>query len=475
MSLPRIIQGGMGVSVSNWRLSRCVSQMGHLGVVSGTALAIVISRRLQDGDPEGHLRRAFGHFPIPEMAQRILDHYFIEGGKSPDAPYAAVPLYAQESPRRLVELTVVANFAEVFLAKEGHDGVVGINYLEKIQLPTLSSIYGAMLAGVDYILVGAGIPRAIPGILDQFAQGQAAKMRLDVEGALPGEEYFTAFDPQSLFGAPAPQLARPNFLAIVSSATLAMTLAKKSNGRVDGFVVEGSTAGGHNAPPRGPLQLTEKGEPLYGDRDIADLEKIRALGLPFWLAGGHGQPGGLAAALQTGATGIQVGTALAFCEESGIDPEIKRRVIEESAAGRLTVFTSPVASPTGFPFKVVQLKGSISDPDVYAARKRICDLGYLRQAYRKTDGTLGYRCPGELPEHYVNKGGQLSDTCGRICLCNGLLATASIGQVQAGNYHEPALVTAGDDVCHIARLAGADGQSYTAASAIARLLEGAPA
>jgi len=52
---------------------------------------------------------------------------------------------------------VVANFVEFFLARNGHDNPVGINYLEKLQLPHLPSIYGAMLAGVGYILMG-GVP-----------------------------------------------------------------------------------------------------------------------------------------------------------------------------------------------------------------------------------------------------------------------------------------------------------------------------
>ena len=46
--LPKIIQGGMGVGVSSWRLARAVSALGQLGVVSGTALDQVLARRLQD-------------------------------------------------------------------------------------------------------------------------------------------------------------------------------------------------------------------------------------------------------------------------------------------------------------------------------------------------------------------------------------------------------------------------------------------
>jgi nitronate monooxygenase len=110
----------------------------------------------------------------------------------------------------------------------------------------------------------------------------------------PGKKYHATFDPAAFCGGSAPLLKRPDFLAIVASATLAITLARKSNGQVNGFVVEGETAGGHNAPPRGALQLNVAGEPVYGPRDVADLEKIRELGLPFWLAGSYGHPGKLA-------------------------------------------------------------------------------------------------------------------------------------------------------------------------------------
>ena len=424
----------MGVAVSDWNLARAVSKLGQLGVVSGTAIDVVFARRLQKGDVGGHLRRAIEHFPIPAIARRVWDRFFVEGGKPKDQPFKLNPFFAAQSPQSALEAVVVANFSEVFLAKEGHSGVVGINFLEKIQLPTLPSIFGAMLAGVDFILMGAGIPRTIPGILDCLAMKEPVRLRLDVEGAAAGEEYHNLFDPVAFCeGAEnVPDLKRPSFLAIISSATLAITLARKSNGRVDGFVVEGSTAGGHNAPPRGPMQLNEKGEPIYGERDVPDLEKIRALGLPFWLAGSFGQPGRLKEALSLGAAGVQVGTAFAFCEESGIQPELKRAIIAQSRAKRLSVYTDPLASPTGFPFKVIQMEGTVADPKTYEGRKRICDLGYLRHIYKKPDGTLGYRCPSEPVENFVRKGGNPADTKGRVCVCNGLMATVGIGQVLRG-------------------------------------------
>ncbi len=461
----------MGVAVSGWQLARAVSMLGQLGVVSGTGLAIVLNRGLQIGDPSGKLRFALKHFPIAGVADRILERYFIPGGKSPAAPFIVSPLPTLHPGAALVELTVAANFVEVFLAKEGHDGLVGINFLEKMQLPTLPSLYGAMLAGVDYILMGAGIPRSIPGALDVLAKGEAAELKIDVLGALPGENFVSTFDPKDFCSGPPPMLKRPQFFGIVASATLAMALAKKASGRVDGFVVEGDTAGGHNAPPRGAMQLSATGEPIYGPRDVPDLDKIRELGLPFWLAGFYGQPGKLAEALRLGAAGIQVGTAFAFCSESGIEPKLKRQAIQLASTGKAKVFTDPVASPTGFPFKVLQLPGTLSDPLQYAARERQCDLGYLRHVYRKEDGTPGYRCPAEPVDEFVRKGGTAADAEGRKCLCNGLVANVGLGQVRSETDSELPLLTAGDSVSYITRFLKPGAESYTAADVIRQLLD----
>jgi nitronate monooxygenase len=470
MSQPKIIQGGMGVAVSGWKLARAVSRLGQLGVVSGTGLAIVLARNLQLGDLDGQVRHALSCFPIPAIASRVLAQYYIPGGKAAHVPFKTAPMPTLKPGAALLELTVLANFVEVFLAKHGHDGLVGINFLEKIQLPTLPSIYGAMLAGTDYILMGAGIPRAIPGVLDRFARGEAAELRIDVLGALPGEEFVSQFDPRSFCQGPVPEVRRPQFLGIVASATLALTLARKSSGRVDGFIVEGDSAGGHNAPPRGPLTLNAIGEPIYGERDVVDLDKIRALGLPFWLAGSYGRPGGLNAAQRLGATGIQVGTAFAFCAESGLRPELKTQVLQMSRAGKARVFTDPVASPTGFPFKVVQVPGTLSEAGPYAARTRVCDLGYLRHLYRKSDGTAGYRCPAEPVAEFVEKGGLPADAQGRKCLCNGLLANLGLGQRRTEQEGELDLLTAGDSVAQVAQFLPPGGGSYTAADVLHRLL-----
>jgi nitronate monooxygenase len=470
MQHPIIIQGGMGVAVSNWRLARAVSRMGELGVVSGTLLAVILARRLEAGDPGGDMRRALGQFPLPAVAERVLEHYYAPGGKQPGTAFTNVAMPSLQPAPALTELIVAANFVEVFLAKEGHDGKVGINLLEKIQLATLPSLFGAMLAGVDYVLMGAGIPRAIPGVLDRFAEGQPADLKIDVEGALAGNECLSTFSPPAFCGGSAPRLRRPYFLAIISSSTLAMTLARKSNGRVDGFVVEGEPAGGHNAPPRGALQLGPTGEPLYGPRDVPEIAKIQELGLPFWLAGAQARPESLRTALESGAAGIQVGTAFAFCTESGISPDLKAQVLAASQSGDAGVFTDPAASPTGFPFKVARLPGTLSEPEVYAARERLCDLGYLRQPFQKPDGSIGYRCAAEPVRDYVRKGGSELDATGRKCLCNGLVATVGLGQHRAGG-EEPPIVTAGREISELPRLMHAGTGDYSAADVI-RYLRG---
>src|SRR5215475_7379146 len=124
--------------------------------------------------------RGLDCFPIPEMAERIWQAYYIPGGKAERALYKPVPTQSKDAPLELKELCVVANFVEVILACEGHDNPVGINYLEKLQLPHLPSIYGAMLAGVGFVLMGAGVPIKIPGVLDLFTNHQPATYPLQV-------------------------------------------------------------------------------------------------------------------------------------------------------------------------------------------------------------------------------------------------------------------------------------------------------
>ena len=464
--LPLIIQGGMGVGVSGWQLARAVAEAGQLGVVSGVALDAVLTRRLQLGDPGGHLREALARFPGQDIAARILARYYVDGGIAPGAPFRPVPRLGLRPNRWRDGLTAAANFAHVWLAKQGRGGQVGINYLEKIQLATPAAVYGAMLAGADYVLMGAGIPSEIPALLDTLAAGEPAELPVDVAGAEAGERHVVTLDPREL-ASPYVPLRRPRFLAIVSSAVLAQYLNRSAATRPDGFVLEGPVAGGHSAPPRGRMQLSPDGEPVYGPRDLIDLPKVASTGLPFWLAGSHATPKALAAAREAGAAGIQAGTAFALCTESGLDPELRRQLLAGARAGDLTVRNEPHASPAGFPFKVAQLNGTLSEDDTYRRRPRHCDLGYLRTPYRRPDGSVGFRCSAEPVDEYVRKGGGADDTDGRRCLCNGLTSAIGLGQHRPDGYAEPPLLTLGQDLTFLPGLPQGD---YTAADVITYLL-----
>ncbi len=462
MKLPKIIQGGMGVAISDWNLAKAVSQQGHLGVVSGTGIAYVFAARLMDGDIGGHMQRASKAFPFQATVSRILDKYFVPKSVKPKPPYKRPPMWTMKPAKEINELTVLANFVEIYLAKEEHKNPVGINLLEKVQMPTMASLYGAMLAGVNHVIMGAGIPTQIPGILDDLANHKKVSYRLDVYG---GDNDHLHFNPKELFPKvmeKVGQLTRPFFSPIVSSVVLAKTLIKRSTGKVDGLVVEMPIAGGHNAPPRGPLQLDDKNEPIYGPKDEVDLQKIKELNLPFWIAGGYDTPEKLAEALETGAAGIQVGTVFAFCDESGLEESLKRRIIEQVANENIVVHTDAFVSPTGFPFKVVQLEGTMSNPVVLQERPRLCDVGLLRTPFENKDGKIAFRCSAEPVDQYLAKEGKLEDTVGKSCLCNNLIATASFPQHRKDGYIEVPLVTAGNGLEAIGRLFKADNRSYTA-------------
>jgi NAD(P)H-dependent flavin oxidoreductase YrpB (nitropropane dioxygenase family) len=204
---------------------------------------------------------------------------------------------------------------------------------------------------------------------------------------------------------------------------------------------------------------------------VADLAKMALLGLPYWLAGGYASPELLVEAQRAGATGIQVGSAFALCEESGLAASIKRAIIEHALTTGLAVRADPRSSPTGFPFKVADLPGTLAEALRYEARDRVCDAGYLRVAYQKQGTEVGYRCPAEPVPAYLRKGGKMAETVGRYCLCNGLIAAIGLGQRRRDGSAEPPIVTLGQDLSFLPRLLAPAARSYRAADVVAYLLD----
>ncbi len=458
----KIIQGGMSVYIATPILAKAVSCQGGLGTVGGTALDRVLARILQQGDIGGHYRRALSHFPFPKMAERVLQEYFVEGGVNGGGLYKYPPILTVKQSELVTSLLVCANFAFVWLAKEGHKNPVSINYLEKIQLPHIYAITGAMLAGVDVVTMGAGITTQVPALLDTIARGETAHYELFLQ---PSGKYDLAFDTEKFFGENIGGLNRPDFLPIISTDSLACILLKKSTGSIQGFVVERNIAGGHNAPPRGQLKLDETGEPIYGPRDEANFEILRALGLPFWIGGGYASPAGLELALGYGAQGIQVGSIFALSQESGLRSDLRKEAIKLGRQGFLHVRTDLRASPTGFPFKVAVVPGTLSDQKVYRSRERVCNHGALVKLRMTESGRIGYRCAAEPYEHYKLKGGDLANTVDRVCICNGLLSATVLS-----DYREPAIVTLGNNLHFLWPLVEWAGEEYTVADAFQYLL-----
>jgi NAD(P)H-dependent flavin oxidoreductase YrpB (nitropropane dioxygenase family) len=296
--------------------------------------------------------------------------------------------------------------------------------------------------------MGAGVPTHVPGLLEQLANGLPVDLALATLGTgVATTPPILSFDPSRYQATDS--LRRPKFIAIVSSHVLATALAKRSNGPVDGFVVERPSAGGHNAPPRGTITLDSSGSPKYGARDEVNFDVMRELNVPFWIGGGVTSPDRVSEARALGATGVQVGTLFAYCRESGMESGLRKKIIADAQRGAVAVNTSMVASSTGYPFKVALVAGTISDESLYEQRERKCDLGYLRDSYVRENGSLGYRCAAEPVTDYLRKGGLIEDTVGSTCLCNGLMATCGLAQVRSDGRVELPVVTSGDFVNEI--------------------------
>lgn len=505
----KLIQGGMGVYVSNWRLARAVAMARPgeaVGTVSGTALDVVYVRLLQLGDPGGHARRALAAFDAKfetDIGQKIFDHYFIAGGKTPDARYRSAPMHIVRSatgrasfpmpngnrapnPLQLaddvIELLIATGFAEVWLAKEGHSGRIFINFLNKIELPLIYVMYGAMLAGVDGVIVGAGNPDGLAAACSRLADHEAVTKKLSVLYHEAGEEFTLTFDPKQVAAGKftTRPLQRPAFLAIATLEELVKALAESVSEAPDGFIIENHTAGGHNANPVGPEKRDPLGQPIYSEKDDVDLAAVRNVGCPFWLAGGYGSHDGLRIALAAGAVGVQAGSVFALAEESGMRADYRSAILNELKNGTddAALVRTTIFSPTGFSFKVVQIKDTLSDDEVFEARRRICDIGMLQQrGLSKPDADGGralfQRCPAGPIDAYLDRRGLERNTEERRCLCNGLLSCVGLGQVKEikGEFvEEPAIVTLGDHLDGVRRLSRNGQTHYWARDVVADIL-----
>jgi NAD(P)H-dependent flavin oxidoreductase YrpB (nitropropane dioxygenase family) len=139
-------------------------------------------------------------------------------------------------------------------------------------------------------------------------------------------------------------------------------------------------------------------------------------------------------------------------KESGLTSPLRRKMLDGLRDGTLEVRTDGAASPTGFPFKVALIDGTISETETYEKRPRLCDLGYLRQPYAREGGAIGFRCPAEPIEIFVRKGGTADGAAGSKCLCNALMTNIGLGQERKDGYVEDPIITLGSDLAGARRL-----------------------
>jgi nitronate monooxygenase len=309
-----IVQGGMGVGVSLSPLAGAVAREGGLGIISSAGLDRLVSRRT---------------------------------GKKLDSYEAA--------------------YMEVSLAR-GSGGRVGMNIMVALQRDYEASVRGAIDAGADAIISGAGLPLSLPSIQP------------------PGE---TALIP------------------IVSSPRALELICRKwerQGYRPDAVVLEGPLAGGHLGFKIDEVELeSNRLENLLPPvKDVA----ARFGGFPVIVAGGIYSHADIVKFLAMGADGVQMGTRFLATEESSASEEYKEAVVK--AAREDIVVAHDPGSPCGLPFRVIR-QSPMFVSAILKSRAPRCDKGYV--LLKDADGKYS-RCPAK-------EGSKDS-----FCICNGLLSSA---------------------------------------------------
>lgn len=309
-----IVQGGMGVGVSLAPLAGAVAREGGLGIVSSACIDRVISKR----------------------DSRRYNSY-------------------------------EAAYAEVALSKAA-GGYAGINVMGALARDYNDSVKGALDAGADAVISGAGLPVSLPSIQN------------------PKD---TALIP------------------IVSSVRALEIICKKWERlgyRPDAVVLEGPLAGGHLGFRMEQLDLEEnKLENLLPP--VKDL--ARKYGdFPVIVAGGIYSYEDIVRFIKMGADGVQMGTRFLATDESSATAEYKQAVIDAKEEDILVA--SDPGSPCGLPFRVIK-----NCPMYASAIKRLrppkCDKGYV--LLKDKEGKFTVCHAKESNAHH-------------FCICNGLLSSS---------------------------------------------------
>ena len=309
-----IIQGGMGIGISLYPLASAVAAEGGAGIISSAGL------------------------------DRLL-------GKRNNKKYNAYE----------------ATYEEVSLAKS-RGGVTGINIMVALARDFLDSVRGAIDAGADMIIAGAGLPMTLPSIA---------------------------------------QAKHTALIPIVSSARALNIICKRwqrQGYRPDAVVLEGRLAGGHLGFRMNQIELEENRleNLLPPVKDMA----IQHGDFPVIVAGGVYSHADIMRFLALGADGVQMGTRFLATEESSASAAYKAAVLKADS-DNIIVANKP-GSPCGLPFRVIKDSPMYQDA-LRRARKPKCDKGYVLAKDKEGKYTI---CPAK------------EDNESSFCICNGLLSCA---------------------------------------------------
>lgn len=270
------------------------------------------------------------------------------------------------------------------------NGAIGMNIMVAVINQYSDSVLGSMDGGVDTIISGAGLPLALPEIV-------LTHPRKDEVALIP----------------------------IASSGRALEIICKRwsRSGRLpDAVIVEGPLAGGHIAWKT--LEEAEAPENKL-ENILADVFEVSKKwgGFPVIAAGGVYSYEDICRFLDMGCTGVQMGTRFLATYESGAGAEYKSMLVE--CTDEDVELASRPGSPCGMLFRVLK-KSPFYQQALKRDRAPKCDKGYLLNK-------------GHCPSKHENEK--------TFCICNGLLASISMNNVDEKN-----LYTVGSNASRIDRI-----------------------
>lgn len=288
-----------------------------------------------------------------------------EGGLGIISSACVDRLLSQRNGKRLNTYEAMREEIELSKAK---GGFAGVNIMVALQRDYNDSVKGAIDAGADAIISGAGLPLNLPDIH-------------------PPKD--TALIP------------------IVSSPRALDLICKKWERykyRPDAVILEGPLAGGHLGFKLEQVDLeSNKLENLLPPvKDMA----MKYGNIPVIVAGGIYTHDDIKRFIAMGADGVQMGTRFLATEESSAT-ELYKQAVVACREEDIHVAYRP-GSPCGLPFRII-LESPMYQSTLKQLRPPKCDKGYV--LLKDAEGKFSL-CPAK------------TDNKDYFCICNGLLSSA---------------------------------------------------